>query len=78
MLNAVTDVLILAGLGLTVLSRSRAARAGASLAAVVALVLVTFNQGYPYPWSGCVILALMFTGTLIYRAQQRQPGTSRA
>jgi len=65
--NAVTDVLLLAGLGLTVLSRSWLSRAGASLAAVVALVLVTFNQSYPYPWSGCVILALMFTGTAIYR-----------
>ena len=66
-LNAITDALLLAGLGLTVLSRSWPAKAGASLAAVVALVLVTFNQGYPYPWSGCVILALMFTGTAIYR-----------
>jgi len=66
-LNAITDVLLLAGLGLTVLSRSRLSRAGASLAALVALVLVTFNQSYPYPWSGCVILALMFTGTVIYR-----------
>jgi peptidoglycan/LPS O-acetylase OafA/YrhL len=65
--NAITDALLLAGLGLTVLSRSRLSRAGASLAALVALVLVTFNQGYPYPWSGCVILALMFTGTLVYR-----------
>ncbi len=70
-LNAITDALLLAGLGLTVLSRSWPAKAGASLAAVVALVLVTFNQGYPYPWSGCVILALMFTGTVIYRAEQR-------
>jgi peptidoglycan/LPS O-acetylase OafA/YrhL len=69
-LNGVTDALILAGLALAVLSRSWAARAGASLAAVVALVLVTFNQSYPYPWSGCVILALMFTGTVIYRAEQ--------
>jgi peptidoglycan/LPS O-acetylase OafA/YrhL len=45
--NAITDALLLAGLGLTVLSRSRLSRAGASLAALVALVLVTFNQGYP-------------------------------
>ena len=66
-LNAVTDGLVLAGLGLAVLSRSWPAKAGASLAAVVALVLVTFNQTYPYPWSGCVILGLMFTGTMIYR-----------
>ena len=72
-LNGVTDTLILAGLALAVLSRSWAARAGASLAAVVALVLVTFNQSYPYPWSGCVILALMFTGTVIYRAEGYSP-----
>jgi peptidoglycan/LPS O-acetylase OafA/YrhL len=66
-LDGVTDALVLAGLGLAVLSRSWPAKAGASLAALVALVLVTFNQTYPYPWSGCVILGLMFTGTLIYR-----------
>jgi len=71
-LSAVTDALILAGLLLAVRSRSLTARLGASLAALVALVLMTFNQNYPYPWSGCVILALMFTGTLIYRAEQRQ------
>ena len=40
--------------------------------ALTALVLVSVNQGSPYPWSGCVILALMFTGTLIYRAEQGQ------
>jgi peptidoglycan/LPS O-acetylase OafA/YrhL len=72
-LNAITDALLLAGLGLTVLSRSWPAKAGASLAALVALVLVTFNQGYPYPWSGCVILALMFTGTAIYRVWGGDP-----
>ena len=71
-LNAVTDALVLVGLGLAVLSRSWTARAGATLAAAVALVLVTFNQTYPYSWSGCVILALMFTGTVIYRAEQGQ------
>jgi peptidoglycan/LPS O-acetylase OafA/YrhL len=38
----------------------------------VALVLMMVNQNYPYPWSGCVILGLMFTGTLIYRAEQGQ------
>ena len=51
-------------------SRSWLVKGGASLAALVALVLLTFNQSYPYPWSGCVILALMFTGTLIYRAER--------
>jgi peptidoglycan/LPS O-acetylase OafA/YrhL len=73
-LSAVTDALILAGLLLAVRSRTWTARAGASLAALTGLVLVLVNQNYPYPWSGCVILALMFTGTLIYRAEQKQVG----
>jgi peptidoglycan/LPS O-acetylase OafA/YrhL len=71
-LNAGVDALVLAGLGLAVLSRSWPAKAGASLAGLVALVLVMVNQSYPYPWSGCVILGLMFTGTMIYRAQEGQ------
>jgi peptidoglycan/LPS O-acetylase OafA/YrhL len=68
----VTDGLILAGLLLAVGSRTWAARAGASVAALTALVLMMVNQNYPYPWAGCVILALMFTGTLLYRAEQGQ------
>jgi peptidoglycan/LPS O-acetylase OafA/YrhL len=72
LLSGVTDALILAGLVLAVRSRVWPARVGAALAAVCGLVLMTFNQNYPYPWSGCVILALMFSGTLIYRAQHRQ------
>jgi peptidoglycan/LPS O-acetylase OafA/YrhL len=50
------------------------ARAGTTLAGFTAFVLVMVDQHYPYPWSGCVILALMFTGTLIYRAEQGQAG----
>ena len=76
-LNAVADALILGGIVLAVSSRSVAARVGASVAGLTALVLVMINQGSPSPWEGSVILALMFTGTLIYRAQQRQPGFSR-
>ena len=75
-LNAVTDALILAGLAFAVSSRSWLVKGGTSLAALVALVLLTFNQSYPYPWSGCVILALMFSGTLIYRAEQLSAGGS--
>ena len=72
--NAVVDALILAGLALAVLARSRPwpARAGTTLGALVVLVLVSVNQNYPYRWSGYMILALMFTGTLIYRAEQKQ------
>ena len=76
-LNAVADALILGGIVLAVASRSVVARVGASVAGLTALVLVMVNQGSPSPWEGSVILALMFTGTLIYRAQQRQPGFSR-
>jgi len=74
-LNATADGVILAGIALavsSVASRSRLARAGSSLAALAAFVLVMVNQGSPYPWEGCVILALMFSGTLIYRAEQGQ------
>jgi peptidoglycan/LPS O-acetylase OafA/YrhL len=77
-LNATADALVLGGIVLAVSSRSRVARAGAAVAGLTALVLVLVNQGSPSPWEGSVILALMFTGTLIYRTQQRQPGTSRA
>ena len=71
-LNATVDVLLLAGLGLAVVARSWPAKAGATLAALVGFVLVMVNQTYPFPWSGSVILALMFTGTVIYRAEQGQ------
>ena len=77
-LNATADALVLGGIVLAVSSRSRVARVGAAVAGLTALVLVMVNQGSPSPWEGSVILALMFTGTLIYRTQQRQPGTSRA
>jgi peptidoglycan/LPS O-acetylase OafA/YrhL len=78
LLSAVTDAVILAGVALAVWSRSRAGRLGATAAALTALVLMTFNQNYPYRWSGCVILALMFSGTLVYRAEHRQVDRVRA
>jgi peptidoglycan/LPS O-acetylase OafA/YrhL len=67
----IADGLILAGIGLAV-SR-HAARAGSWVAATVGLLLLTINQdNYPLPWSGYTILALMFTGTVIYRAESGQ------
>jgi peptidoglycan/LPS O-acetylase OafA/YrhL len=77
-LNAIADALIIAGIVLAVTDKRRPARIGASVAALTGLVLVTVNQGYPYPWSGCVILALMFTGTVIYRAERGQAGKPAA
>ena len=71
-LNVTVDALILVGIALAVTGKRWPARVGAALAALTALVVATFNQGYPYPWSECVILALMFTGTVIYRAERGQ------
>ena len=76
-LNLVADALVLGGIIVALSSRSRTARVGASVAGLTALVLVMVNQGAFWPWEGCVILALMFTGTLIYRAEHRQPGAGR-
>jgi peptidoglycan/LPS O-acetylase OafA/YrhL len=66
------DVLVLAGIFLAATERGPLTRIGATAAALCALVLLLVNQTYPYPWSGLSILALMFTGTLIYRAEQGQ------
>jgi peptidoglycan/LPS O-acetylase OafA/YrhL len=71
-LDLVADVIILAGIVLAATERGPLTRIGATVAAICALVLLLVNQGYPYPWSGLTILALMFTGTLIYRAEQGQ------
>jgi peptidoglycan/LPS O-acetylase OafA/YrhL len=52
---------------------------GAWLAALTGLFLVSVNQdNYPDPWSGYAILGFMFTGTLIYRAEQGQVSRARA
>jgi peptidoglycan/LPS O-acetylase OafA/YrhL len=75
------DVVIVAGIALSVSGIGGAAGrlrrlvpvGGAWLAALTGLLLLTVNQdNYPYPWSGYTILAFMFTGTLVYRAEQGQ------
>jgi peptidoglycan/LPS O-acetylase OafA/YrhL len=65
------DVLIMGGLALAVAAHGRSRALGAWLAAGTALVLVAFNERVP-AFEGLIILALMFTGTLVYRAEQRQ------
>jgi peptidoglycan/LPS O-acetylase OafA/YrhL len=82
-LDVAVDALVIAGIALVVAGRlghlgGAVARAGAAVAALTGLILATVNQGYPYPWSGCAILALMFTGTLIYRAEHKQAGKATA
>jgi peptidoglycan/LPS O-acetylase OafA/YrhL len=66
------DLIVLAGLAVAVVMRGMPRMLGAALAAVVAVALLAFNGGWIYPWEALVILALMFTGTVLYRAEQGQ------
>jgi peptidoglycan/LPS O-acetylase OafA/YrhL len=70
--DVAADVLIIGGIALALTGKSVLIKIGASVGALTGLILATVNQGYPYPWSGLMILSLMFTGTLIYRAEQQQ------
>jgi peptidoglycan/LPS O-acetylase OafA/YrhL len=68
----VADLAVLAGLAFTVVLRGMSRLLGAAIAAVVALSLLAFNGGWIWPWEALSILALMFTGTMFYRAEQGQ------
>jgi peptidoglycan/LPS O-acetylase OafA/YrhL len=71
------DVLIIGGLAVAVAARGRPRAAGAWLAAATVLILVAVN-GRKGSYEGLTILALMFTGTLLYRAEQGQINRRRA
>jgi peptidoglycan/LPS O-acetylase OafA/YrhL len=66
----VADLVVLTGLALAVVLRGMPRLLGAVLAAVVGLTLLAFNGGWIWPWEALSILALMFTGTMLYRAEQ--------
>ncbi|HTX27869.1 MAG TPA: acyltransferase [Streptosporangiaceae bacterium] len=66
------DLVVLAGLALAVALRGVPRLLGAVLAALVGLALLAFNGTWLPPWEALSILALMFTGTMLYRAQQGQ------
>jgi peptidoglycan/LPS O-acetylase OafA/YrhL len=66
------DLAVLAGLALAVVLRGMSRLLGAGIAAVVAVALLAFNGSWIYPWETLSILALMFTGTVFYRAEQGQ------
>ena len=66
---AITDSLVLVGLVMALAGRGRARTAGAALAAATGLLVIIFNSGYAAPWESFAIFALMFTGTLLYRAE---------
>jgi peptidoglycan/LPS O-acetylase OafA/YrhL len=72
------DAAVLAGLALVVARRGVPRLVGAALAALVAVTLLAFNGGWIWPWEALSILALMFTGTVLYRAEQGQYPWSRA
>ncbi len=71
------DVLIIGGIAVAVAARGLPRALGAWLAAATGLILVAVN-GRKSPYEGLTILALMFTGTMLYRAQQGQIGRWRA
>ena len=71
------DVLIMGGIAVAVAARGLPRALGAWLAAATGLILVAVN-GRKSPYEGLTILALMFTGTMLYRAQQGQTGRWRA
>jgi peptidoglycan/LPS O-acetylase OafA/YrhL len=71
-LDLAVDGAIIAAIALTVSGNQLASRIGATVGGLIALLLLTVNQSWPYPWSGLTILALMFTGTMLYRAEQGQ------
>jgi peptidoglycan/LPS O-acetylase OafA/YrhL len=84
LLCVVADVAIIGGVCLAAVKSGKggqvqlAGKIGATVAAVTALILLFFNESYPFSFSGCQILSLMFTGTLIYRAEQGQTSKLKA
>jgi peptidoglycan/LPS O-acetylase OafA/YrhL len=71
------DLLIMGGLVLAVAARGRSRTLGAWLAAATGLTLLAFNERAG-AFEGLTILALMFTGTMLYRAEQGQIRRGRA
>ena len=72
------DILLFIGLALAVSGRRVPRAVGVTLAAATGLTLLLFNTSYPYNWSGLTILALMFTGTMLYRAERGEFGRVKA
>ena len=68
----IADLVVLTGLAVAVAMRGMPRVVGAVLAAMVGLTLLAFNGTWLLPWEALSILALMFTGTMLYRAEQGQ------
>jgi peptidoglycan/LPS O-acetylase OafA/YrhL len=70
MLAVTLLVTALVAAGLAAVVKGSVRRAGAIVIGVTVLGLLLVNQGYPGPWQGLLILATMFAGTALYRAEQ--------
>ncbi|MEV0344181.1 acyltransferase [Nonomuraea sp. NPDC050680] len=66
----VVTALLAAGLAAVLKGTTGIRYAGAVVLGVTVLVLLAVNQSYPGPWQGLLILATMFAGTVLYRAEQ--------
>jgi peptidoglycan/LPS O-acetylase OafA/YrhL len=66
----IADLLILGGVALAVCRYRLPKVIGAVLAGGTAMVLVLFNSSWVNPFEALTILALMFTGTMLYRAER--------
>jgi peptidoglycan/LPS O-acetylase OafA/YrhL len=67
----IADVLVMGGLAVAVATRGLPRAVAAWLASGTGVVLIVLNERR-FGYEGLTILALMFTGTLVYRAQQGQ------
>ncbi|MEU6035810.1 acyltransferase [Actinomadura sp. NPDC047616] len=72
-----TAVLLAAAVGLAMYGQGAVRIAGGVAGGVVAVLLVALNSRIG-AWEGLVILAVMFTGTVVYRAEHGQMGRRAA
>ncbi|MFF4417581.1 acyltransferase family protein [Streptosporangium sp. NPDC001559] len=70
--------LVVVGTAMTLRGPLVVRRAGAVAAGGTVLVLLAVNQEYPGTWQGLLILATMFSGTVLYRAEQGEITWARA
>jgi peptidoglycan/LPS O-acetylase OafA/YrhL len=68
----VVIALLAAGLAAVLKGSGALRQAGAIVIGLTVLILLAVNQSYPGPWQGLLILATMFAGTALYRAEQRE------
>ena len=74
----IADLIIICGTVLAVVTRGLPRTIGAAGAAGTALVLLAVNGRWVYPWESLTIPALMFTGTMLYRAERGEYSWDKA